>query len=127
MPISRLRFASLGVAMGIVRGRKASAVVLRPGADRFLRTCTDERVKRSAEDMLDLLKERYDLGTKIPRSLFPPPYIEKWGLNNLYKCDLALGWRLTYTLTSDAAGIRVDVLEIMPHPEYDKRFGYRTT
>jgi hypothetical protein len=113
--------------MGIVHGRKASAVVLRPGADRFLRTCTDERVKHSAEEMLDLLKDRYDLGRKIPRPQFPPSYVEKLGLNNLYKCDLALGWRLTYTLTSDAAGIRVDVLEIMPHSEYDKRFGYRTT
>lgn len=120
-----MRFTSLGVAMRIVRGRKASAVVLRPGADQFLQTCTDERVKRSAEEMLDVLKERYDVGRKIPRSQFPPSYVEKWGLNNLYKCDLALGWRLTYTLTSDAAGIRVDVLEIMPHSEYNKRFGYR--
>jgi hypothetical protein len=113
--------------MPIVRSRKASAVVLRPGADLLLRTCTDERVKRSAEETLDLLKGRYDLGEKIPRSQFPPFYVQKWAVNNLYKCDLALGWRLTYTLTSDAAGIRVDVLEIMPHREYDRRFGYRTT
>jgi hypothetical protein len=113
--------------MRIVRSRNASAVVMRPGADRFLRTCTDDRVKRSVEEMLDLLKDRYDLGTKIPKIQFPASYVEEWGVNNLYKCDLALGWRLTYTLTSDGVGIRVDVLEIMPHPEYNKRFRYRTT
>ena len=110
--------------MRIVRSRTASAVILKPEADRFLRNCTDERVKRSVEETLDLLKARYDLGEHIPRRLFPPHYVLKWGLNNLYKCDLALGWRLTYTLNSDGAGIRVDVLEILPHPEYDKRFLY---
>jgi hypothetical protein len=100
---------------------------MRADADLFLRTCTDARVKRSVEDTLDLLRERYDLGTKIPKVQFPPLYVEKWGVNNLYKCDLALGWRLTYTLTSDGAGIRVDILEILPHPEYSRRFGYRAT
>jgi hypothetical protein len=113
--------------MGIVHSRKASAVVMRADADLFLRTCTDARIKRSVEDTLDLLKDRYDLGTKIPKLRFPPLYVEKWGVNNLYKCDLALGYRLTYTLTADAAGIRVDVLEILSHSDYNRRFGYRTT
>jgi len=99
---------------------------MRSDADRFLRTCRDSRVMRSFENMLDLLKERYDRGTKIPRAQFPLHYVEKWGLNNLYKCDLDLGWRLTYTLTSDGVGIRVDILEILPHPEYSRRFRYRT-
>jgi hypothetical protein len=87
--------------MRIVRSRNASAVVMRLGADRFLWTCTDERVKRSVEETLDLLKDRYDLGMKIPKTQFPAFYVEEWGVNNLYKCNLALGWRLTYTLTSD--------------------------
>ena len=69
------------------------------------------------------IERKYPLA-RDEASLFPPYYALKWGLNNLYKCDLALGWRLTYTLSSDGAGIRVDVLEIMPHPEYDKRFRY---
>ena len=77
-------------------------------------------------ETLDLLRMNYELGDRIPKRQWPRSYLRQLGLNNLYKCDLALGWRLTYTLTSDAAGIRVDVLEIMPHREYDRRFGYRT-
>ena len=51
-------------------------------------------------------------------------YVRHLGLNNLYRCDLVDGWRLTYTLSFDGVGIRVDVIEVMAHQEYDRRFGY---
>jgi len=108
----------------LLRARKASAVYLSREADQFLRSCGDRRLVENVKATLDLLKANYELGDKVPRRQWPRSYVKHLGLNNLYRCDLADGWRLTYTLSSDGVGIRVDVIEVMPHHEYDERFGY---
>lgn len=79
---------------------------------------------KSVNATLDLLKVNYELGDKIPKRQWPRFYVQQLGLNSLFRCDLAGGWRLTYTLSYNGAGIRVDVIEVMTHREYDKRFAY---
>ena len=47
---------------------------------------------------LDDLKEDPFMGIKIPRKLWPREYVQKFGINNLWKYDLPNGWRLIYTV-----------------------------
>jgi len=75
-------------------------------------------------ETLDLLRMNYELGDRVPKRQWPRSYVRQLGLNNLYRCDLVEGWRLTYTLSFDGVGIRVDVIEVMPHQEYERRFRY---
>jgi hypothetical protein len=107
-----------------MRTKKASAVYLSGQVSQFLARCKHERLRKNVEEFLDLLKMNYELGDKVPRRQWPRSYVKQLGLNNLYRCDLIEGWRLAYTLSFDGIGIRVDVIEVMTHTEYEKRFGY---
>jgi hypothetical protein len=84
-------------------------------------------LKRSLEDTLQLLWDNYLLGDKVPKRQIPRFYVRKLGhRHNLYLCDLVEGWRMTYMLSSCSIhqGIRVDVIEVLSHTEYERRFGY---
>lgn len=84
-------------------------------------------MKRRVEQLFDLLKKDVGLGTKIPKDRWPRSYVQRWGLRNLYKCNLGPDWRMTYTLVFDGAGIQVLALEVLSHKQYDRLLGYRTT
>jgi hypothetical protein len=107
-----------------MRVKKASAVYVSGQVNQFLARCKDERLRKNVNEILDLLRMNYELGDKVPKRQGPRSYVKQLGLNNLYRCDLIEGWRLTYTLSFDGVGIRVDVIEVMTHREYEKRFGY---
>ena len=64
-------------------------------------------------------------GTRIPSRLWPREYVQKYGISNLYKCDLPHGWRLIYTLVGDEVEIISILLEWFRHKEYERRFGYK--
>ena len=84
-------------------------------------------MKENVEDALQLLWDNYLLGVKVPKRQIPKSYVQKFGhRHNLYLHDLMEGWRMTYMLSSCAIhrGIRVDIIEVLSHPEYEKRFGY---
>jgi len=89
-----------------------------------LERCKNEWLRKNVNETLDLLRMNYELGDRVPKRQWPYSYVRQLGLNNLYRCDLVDGWRLTYTLSFDGVGIRVDVIEVMTHQEYDRRFGY---
>jgi len=73
---------------------------------------------------LDVLKGNMFAGERIEREKFPKYYVQKYGLNNLYKFNLDTRTRLIYTLVADESGVAVVVLEIMDHKKYEGRFGY---
>jgi hypothetical protein len=50
-----------------------------------------------------VLKENAFAGDKVPRDRFPRKYVEKYGINNLYKYNLPGNYRACYTLLSDSA------------------------
>lgn len=108
----------------LLRAKKASAVYLSREADEFLRNCKDRRLVENVKETLDLLKGNYELGNKVPKRQWPSSYVRQLGLNNLFRCDLIEGYRLTYMLSSDGVGIRVDVIEVMSHSKYEQRFRY---
>lgn len=84
-------------------------------------------MKSKLNEVESLLLDDREYGVKIPRRLWPKSYIDNWGINNLYKCNLGPDWRLMYTLVAEDANIAVLELEILRHKEYDRLLGYRTT
>ena len=74
---------------------------------------------------LDVLKENMFAGARIEKSKFPRFYVQRYGVNNLYKYNLDRANRLIYTLVGDESGVAVVVLEVLTHKEYEKRFGYK--
>ena len=70
-----------------------------------------------------VLTEHKFAGELIKKAQIPSYYIEKFGVNNLYRYDHPEGYRSCYTVVNGCPYI----LDIMAHAEYDLRFGYRTT
>ncbi len=65
-------------------------------------------------------------GEGISKKMIPDYYKENYGVNNLYRYEHPEGFRSCYTLVGTSAGnIEAKILDLMSHPEYEKRFGYK--
>jgi hypothetical protein len=84
-------------------------------------------LKRYIDEAMDSLKEKHTIGDKIEKQLWPKEYIKKYGINNLNRYSIGSNWRMIYTIISDGKDITCAILEVLPHKEYDKRFGYHTS
>ena len=101
----------------------------------------EEKVKKSLEELkssktedqklykwinraMDDLEENAFCGIQIQKKLIPKVYIEKYGIDNLWKYDLPKGWRLIYSVVNGDVQILSIILEWMSHKDYEKRFGY---
>jgi hypothetical protein len=73
---------------------------------------------------LGVLKGDMFAGERIERRKFPTYYVQKYGMNNLYKFNLDSRTRLIYMLVADESGVAVVILEILGHKKYEERFGY---
>lgn len=73
---------------------------------------------------LDVLKSNMLAGERIERKKFPKYYVQRAGVNNLYKLNVDARTRLIYTLVAEESGVAVVVLEILDHKKYEERFGY---
>ncbi len=74
-------------------------------------------------DMKVVLTEHKFSGELIKKNQIPSFYIERFGVNNLYRYSHPEGFRSCYTVINGCPYI----LDIMDHGEYDLRFGYGTT
>ena len=63
-------------------------------------------------------------GIKQKREQIPDYYIRKYGLDNLYLIKHPEGHRSCYTLHQFESEVCPVILDMMTHPEYEKRFGY---
>ena len=70
------------------------------------------------------LKENAFCGVRIRKKLIPKVYVEKYGIDNLWKYDLPSGWRLIYSVANGQVCILSIILEWMDHKNYERRFGY---
>ena len=87
-----------------------------------------DSLKKAIDRGLDVLMNDMFAGERIRRRQIPRYYVEKYGVNNLYRLKLDRTRRLCYTLLADEEGVKVVVLEVFPdHKSYDRRFGYRTS
>ncbi len=88
----------------------------------------EDEFRRAIDKGLDVLKSDMLAGVKIKKQQIPKYYIDRHGVNNLYRLHLDKARRLCYTLVGDREGMNVVVLEVFPdHKSYDRRFGYRTS
>jgi len=85
----------------------------------------DRTLYRFIDRAIDDLEEKPFVGIKIPKRLWPKEYIQKYGINNLWKYDLPNAWRLLYTIKGDSVKIIAVILEWMDHKKYDRRFKYK--
>ena len=72
----------------------------------------------------DRLSEEAFSGIQIPKRQIPKRYIEKYGIDNLWKFNLPEGWRLIYSVARDKILIISIILEWLSHKIYEKRFKY---
>jgi len=84
----------------------------------------DCELREIINEALDALKEDRCAGIKVEKNKIPKSY-NQFGIDNLYKMNLRENYRLTYTLITKDEGICPHIIEVMAHPEYLRRFGYR--
>ena len=72
----------------------------------------------------DDLKADPKCGIEIPKRLIPKIYIQKYGINNLWKYNLPNAWRLVYSITGNEVEIIAILLEWFDHKDYERRFKY---
>jgi len=81
---------------------------------------------RAINNKIELIKMNVHYGNPIAKNLIPEEYIEKYGITNLFRVELPCFWRMLYTLTNnEKIEIIAFVLDIIDHPTYDKKFGYK--
>lgn len=85
----------------------------------------DKKIYKWINRALDDLEEDAFCGIQIPKKLIPKTYIDKYGIDNLWKYDLPRGWRLIYSIKGGETLIVSIILEWMDHDNYEKRFGYK--
>ena len=77
-------------------------------------------ISRAIED----LKINAFTGIQVKKEQIPKEYIQKYGIDNLWKYDLPKGWRLLYSIARDGVLVLSILLEWMDHKNYERRFGY---
>ena len=85
----------------------------------------DDFIKKAIIRAIKDLKENAFCGVQIPKKLFPREYVQKYGINNLWKYNLPKGWRLLYTVTAENEVELISaILEWFDHKDYERKFGY---
>jgi len=85
----------------------------------------DDAVRKSIVRTIHILKQNAFSGIQVPKRLIPKEYIKKYGINNLWKHDLCMGWRLLYTIVAeDQVKLISAILEWSDHKAYERRFCY---
>jgi hypothetical protein len=72
----------------------------------------------------DDIKTNPKCGIAVPKRLIPKIYVQKYGINNLWKYDLPNAWRLVYSITGNEIEIIAILLEWFSHKDYERRFKY---
>ena len=87
---------------------------------------TDEmQLLKSIKQKIDFIKANPFYGDPIAKKLIPEEYKKLYGSINLFRVELSSFWRMLYTLKGDQIEIVAFVLDIINHPIYNKKFGYR--
>jgi len=88
---------------------------------------TEQMILSALNKKVELIKANVHFGEAIAKKLIPKEYIEKYGVNNLFRIELPLFWRMLYTLKEGESTVEIIafVLDIIDHKNYNKKFGYQ--
>ena len=82
---------------------------------------TDEmQLLNSIKQKIEFIKANPFYGDNIKKNKIPKEY----GIQNLWRAELSQFWRMLYTIKGDQIEVICFVVDILNHPEYDKKFGY---
>ncbi len=87
----------------------------------------ERMILKAVNYKIDLIKNNIQYGDPIAKNLIPKEYKEKYGATNLNRVELPDFWRMVYTVVHGSTQIEIVsfILDIMDHPGYDKKFGYK--
>ncbi len=74
-----------------------------------------------------MVKINFQYGDPIAKHLIPVDYVVKYGITNLFRVELPNYWRMLYSVVDGETEIEIIafVLDIVDHPGYNKKFGYK--
>lgn len=113
---------------------KEVKIILSPEAEEVYKKLNAQAEKNKKSRMIlkainhkkELIKANIHYGDPIAKNLIPQEYKQRYGVKNLFRVELPAYWRMIYTLTNnEEVEIIAFVLEIIDHPAYDEKFGYR--
>jgi hypothetical protein len=114
---------------------KPVRVILSPEAEEVYRHLNAEAANSKIERSIltaidkkkDLIKANPHYGEPISKKLIPLEYVAKYGITNLFRVELPNYWRMLYTLVNNDTQVEIIafVLDMIDHPTYDKKFGYK--
>ena len=81
---------------------------------------------RSIKKVIERLRYNVRFGQHILKRNVPKSFVKKYGVqaNNVWKANLAYGWRLIYTITVTQEDVTIFILKMCDHKEYEQLFGY---
>jgi hypothetical protein len=92
-------------------------------------TFEEKKLYDNIKKHFDLLENNLKLCTYVDRPMVDKPrpkqIKKRYGLNNLWKCNLNDGWRLIYSVSSNDTQQIGIIVCWMTHVEYNKTFGYK--
>ncbi|MEK6894692.1 MAG: hypothetical protein AABX10_04465 [Nanoarchaeota archaeon] len=80
---------------------------------------------KSIKRKIEFIKLNPFYGENIQKHLIPKEYIIKHNVSNLFRTELSNFWRMIYTVKGDQIEIICFILDLISHPEYDNKFGYK--
>ena len=75
----------------------------------------------SIKQKINFIKANPFYGDNIKKEQIPKEY----NVQNLWRTELSRFWRMLYTIKGDQIEIICFVLDIIDHPTYDRKFGYK--
>ncbi len=87
----------------------------------------ERMILKAVNYKLELVRENFQYGDPIGKDLIPEEYKKNYGVTNLFRVELPDFWRMLYTASEGGSDIEIIafVLDILSHPDYNKKFGYR--
>ena len=109
-------------------------IILSPEAEEVYKKLNSEAetnkqsrmILKAVNHKIDLIKANMHYGNPIAKNLIPEEYKQKYAITNLFRVELPTFWRMLYALTNNnEVEIIAFVLDIIDHPGYIKKFGYK--
>jgi len=114
---------------------KKVRVILSPEAEEVYKHLNEEAPTSKNERMIlnainkkvELIKINSHYGDPIAKNFIPQEYKDKYNVTNLFRVELPNFWRMLYTLTDGESKIEIIafILDLIDHPTYGKKFGYK--
>jgi hypothetical protein len=83
-------------------------------------------ILKAINNKVSLIKANIHYGNPVAKNLIPEEYKQKYSAMNLFRVELPTFWRMLYTLTNNGEiEIVAFILDIIDHPTYDNKFGYK--